>query len=201
MAMSQFRGEGAIDTEPETTFRYAAVEQALMAVHGFIEQKKGAFRARLIHFQRLKIIPASPGKGRRIAYRREDIFRWAIALEFTEFGMAPTETKKILDMNWISIAPALLEKRDKADKYLFFHPKLLGSQSPEEERETSLKRGTPYSVAIAIISDLTELDKQAKTDQARTSLDRLRSRYGMINLSRLRQKLEENLVAFSKVRS
>jgi hypothetical protein len=199
--MSQFRGEGAIVTEPETTFRYAVVERTLMAVHGFIEQKKGAFRARLIHFQRLKIIPASPGKGRRIAYRREDIFRWAIALEFAEFGMAPTEIKKILDMNWISIAPALLEARDEADKYLFFHPKLLGSLSPEEERETSLKPGTPSSVAIAIISDLTELDKQAKTDQARTSLDRLRAKYGMINLSRLRQKLEENLVAFSQVRS
>ena len=86
--------EGAIVTEPETTFRYAVVEHALMAVHGFVEQKKGAFRARLIHFQRLKIVPASPGKGRRIAYRREDIFRWAIALEFAEFGMAPTELRK-----------------------------------------------------------------------------------------------------------
>ena len=34
-----------------------------------------------------------------------------------------------------------------------------------------------------------------------TSLDRFRARYGMINLSRLRQKVEENLVAFSQVRS
>jgi hypothetical protein len=188
-------------TEPETTFRYAVVEHALMAVHGFVEQKKGAFRARLIHFQRLKIVPASPGKGRRIAYRREDIFRWAIALEFAEFGMAPTEIKKILDMYWRPIAPAVLEEGDGADKYLFFHPNLLGRLSPEEERETSLKPGAPYSVTIAIISDLTELDKQAKTDQARTSLDQFRARYGMINLSRLRRKLEENLVAFSQVRT
>jgi len=195
------RAEGAIVTEPETTFRYAVVEHALMAVHGFVEQKKGAFRARLIHFQRLKIVPASPGKGRRIAYRREDVFRWAIALEFAEFGMAPTEIKKILDMNWHRIATAALEERDGADKYLFFHPKLLARLSPEEERETPLKPGAPYSVTIAIISDLTELDKQAKTDQARTSLDQFRARYGMINLSRLRRKLEDNLVAFSQVRT
>jgi hypothetical protein len=196
----QFRGRGAIVTEPETTFRYAVVEHALMAVHGFVEQKKGAFRARLIHFQRLKIVPASPGKGRRIAYRREHIFRWAIALEFAEFGMAPTEIKKILDINWRHIATAALEERDGADKYLFFHPNLLGRLSPEEERETHLKPGAPYSVTLAIISDLTELDKEAKTDQARISLDQFRARYGMINLSRLRRKLEENLVAFSQVR-
>lgn len=195
--MSQFRGEGAIVTELET-FRYAVVEQALMAVHGFLERKRGAFRARLIHFQRLRIVPASPGKGRRIAYRREDIFRWAIALEFAEFGMDPTEIKKILDMNWFDIAPVVLEERGGADAYLFFHPALLGRLS--QERETSLKRGAPYSIRIKIISDLTELDKQAKIDQALTSLDAFRARYGMINLSRLRRKLEENLVAFSQVR-
>ena len=50
-------------TEPETTFGYAVVEKALMAVHGFVEQKRGAFRARLIHFQRLKVVPAAPGRA------------------------------------------------------------------------------------------------------------------------------------------
>jgi len=186
-------------TEPETTFRYAVVEQALMAVHGFVEKKKGTFRARLIHFQRLKIVPASPGKGRRIAYRREDIFRWAVALEFAEFGMDPTEIKKVLDINWLGIGPAVLETTDGADKYLFFHPSFLGRLSPDDERETSAKPGAPYSVTIAIISDLDDLDKRAKTDQALVFLDRFRARYGMINLSRLRRKVEANLVAFSQV--
>jgi hypothetical protein len=199
--VSNSQGEAALVTEPETTFRYLVVEQALMAVHGVVEQKKGAFRARLIHFQRLKIVPAAPGKGRRIAYRREDIFRWAIALEFAEFGMAPTEIQKILDINWPRIAHALLEAREEADRYLFFHPQLLGRLSPEDERETPVKPDAPYAITIAIISDLTELDKQAKTDRARTSLDRFRARYGMINLSRLRRKVEETLVAFSQVRT
>jgi hypothetical protein len=192
--------EVAIVTDPETTFRYAVVEQALMAVHGFLERRKGAFRARLIHFQRLKIVPASPGKGRRIAYRREDIFRWAIALEFAEFGMDPTEIKKILDMNWIRIAAPLLEARDEADRdtYLFFHPALLGRLSREDEREIPGRPGAPYTFTSVILSDLAELDKQAKTAQARASNDRFRARYGMINLSRLRWKVDENLVAFSR---
>ncbi len=197
--MANVQRECAIVTETDT-FRYAVVEQALMAVHGFLERKRGAFRARLIHFQRLRIVPASPGKGRRIAYRREDIFRWAIALEFAEFGMDPTEIKKILDTNWRRIAPPLLEQKDEVDTYLFFHPALLGRLSPEDEREVSGKPGAPYSITIAILSDLTDLDKEVKTDQGRASLDRFRARYGMINLSRLRQKVEENLVAFSQAR-
>jgi hypothetical protein len=192
--------EAAMVREPETTFGYAVVEQALMAVHGFVEQKRSAFRARLIHFQRLKIVPAAPGKGRRIAYRREDIFRWAIALEFAEFGIDPTEIKKILDMNWRPIGQGVLEAKDGRDKYLFFHPNLLGRLSREDERETSDKPGAPYSVTIAIISDLAELNQQAKTDQARASLDRFRARYGMINLSRLRRQVEANLIAYSQVR-
>jgi hypothetical protein len=187
-------------TEPEKTFGYATVEQTLMAVHGFVEQKRSAFRGRLIHFQRLKIVPTAPGKGRRIAYRREDVFRWAIALEFAEFGLDPTEIKKILDLNWERIAPRLLEATEGRDAYLFFHPNLLGRLSPEDERETAVKPGAPYSVTIKIIFDLADLDQAAMTDQARASLDRIRARYGMINLSRLRRQVEANLIAFAQVR-
>ena len=187
-------------TEPETTFGYAVVEQALMAVHGFVEHKRGAFRARLIHFQRLKIVPTAPGKGRRIAYRMEDIFRWAIALEFAEFGIDPTEIKKILDMNWPRFAHAVLEPNGDRDKYLSFNPNLLGRLSREEERETSDRPGAPYRVTIEIISDLAELNQGAKTDQARAFLDRFRARYGMINLSLLRRQVEAKLIHFSQVR-
>jgi hypothetical protein len=77
---------------------------------------------------------------------------------------------------------------------------LLGRLSREDERETSNKPGAPYRVTIAIISDLAELNQQAKTDEARVSLNRFRARYGMINLSRLRRQVETNLIHFSQVR-
>ena len=128
----------------------------------------------------------------------EDIFRWAIALEFAEFGIDPTEIKKILDMNWPRLAQAVLEPNGDRDKYLFFNPNLLGRLSREEERETPDRPGAPYSVTIAIISDLGELDQRAKTDQARASLDRYRARYGMINLSRLRRQVERSSSIFPR---
>lgn len=188
-------------TEPETTFRYAAVEQALMAVQGFGEHNKGAFRARLVHFQRLKIVAAAPGKGHRIAYRREDIYRWAVALEFAQFGMDPTDIRTMLNVNWVNIAPAVLNSAEGSDRYLFFHPNLLGRLSPPDERETSMKPGAPYNVSIDIISELADLGKHARTQQQRSSIEQARARYGMINLSRLRRMVEENLAAFSPMRA
>jgi hypothetical protein len=193
------RAEAGMVTEPETTFAYAVVEQALMAVHGFVEQRRGTFRARLIHFQRLKIVPVAPGKGRRIAYRREDIFRWAIALEFAEFGIDPTEIKKILDMDWHQIADVVLKAPDGDDKYLFFHPNLLGRLSRPEERETPNKPGAPYRITIQIMSDLAELP-QGKTQQALDANDQFRARYGVINLSRLHREVEAKLSAFRQRR-
>lgn len=189
-------------TAPEPTFGYSVVEKALMAVHGFGAENRKAFRGRLIHLQRLKVVSAAPGKGHRIAYRREDIFRWAVALEFAEFGIDPTETKKILDPSWPRIAEIVLNAKARgSDKYLFFHPHMLGRVAPADEQETSHTPGAPYSVTIAIITDLAELGRQAKTSPARDFLERFQGRYGMINLSRLRREIEAKLTAFSDVRS
>jgi len=176
------------------------VEKALRVIHGFVDEKRGAFRARLIHFQRLKVVPAAPGKGRRIAYRREDIFRWAVALEFAEFGIDPTEIKKVLDLSWRRIEHVVLGAKDGPDQYLCFHPNFLGRLSSEEDHERSDRPGVPYSIDIAIVSDLADLDNQAKTDQTRPTLDQFRARYGMINLSRLRRQVEANLMPSSQVR-
>jgi hypothetical protein len=95
----------------------------------------------------------------------------------------------------------MVTSEPEAGMHLFFHPALLGRLSPEDEREIPGKPGAPYSITFQIISDLADLDKQAKTDQAKASNDRFRARYGMINLSRLRRQVEANLVAVSQVRA
>jgi hypothetical protein len=97
------------------------------------------------------------------------------------------------------MASRALTLRISPCSFLFFHPNLLGRLSREEERETFDKPGAPYSVTIAIISDLAELNQQAQTDQARASLERFRARHGMISLSRLRRQVEANLITFSHV--
>ena len=59
-------------------FTYKEVERALAAVHQISPSAMGAFRGRIKHFQRLGLVPSSPGKGRKISYRLEDVYVWAV---------------------------------------------------------------------------------------------------------------------------
>jgi hypothetical protein len=175
------------------SFTYAQVQSALAAVYHIPANNTGWFRGRITSFQKLGIVPASPGKGRRVAYRREDVFHWAMALEFSNWGWDPNVVKTILRLNWPNIRPVLLEASGGPDTYLYFQPELLGKLAPEDQREAIGKPGAPFKVSIAIVSDLEELDKLAKTDQARVTLRRFRDEHGKINLSRIRRDVDAAL--------
>jgi hypothetical protein len=72
----------------------------------------GALRGRIKHFQRLGISPRRPGKGRTIDYETKDVLRWAIALEFAEFGIDPTIIKPALHL----AETVLAERQDQHDE-------------------------------------------------------------------------------------
>jgi hypothetical protein len=174
------------------TFSYKTVERALADVHHIGQDAMGAFRGRLQHFQRLGMVPSSPGRGRKISYEKADVFLWAFGLELAEFGMDPTLIKRLLDVYWPSVRPHLLEKAAGLGRFFFFSPSLIGKDVPMTLQQTSDKpHGVPFSVTACVISRLSDLDKLAgKHPNARLSLARFMSRYGMINLSRLRRDVE-----------
>jgi hypothetical protein len=83
-------GAGSMSGKPR--YPYWIVESALAQTFGIEpQQQKGAFRARITHLRRLGLGPEGPGKGQAIAYSREDIDRWLIALELEHFGIDPTQ--------------------------------------------------------------------------------------------------------------
>ena len=55
-------------------YTYAQVEAALAATHRVRPSSLGAFRGRIKHFQRLGLVPESPGKGRKISYKMENVY-------------------------------------------------------------------------------------------------------------------------------
>jgi hypothetical protein len=176
-------------------FSYKSVEKALAVVHLVPSQALGAFRGRLQHFQRLGMVPSSPGRGRRISYEKADICLWAFGLEFAEFGMDPTLIKRVLDGSWLSVRPHLLENIDGRDRLFFFSPNLIGKGFPKELQQTLDKRdGIPYSMTTCVITDFTDLEGRVGLHPAgRAAFAKLVSRYGLINLSRLRQDVEKAL--------
>src|SRR5271166_130160 len=109
----------------ENSFTYAQVESTLARVFDIRDGGMKAFRGRIIHFQRLGLTPSKPGKGKRIVYTREDVFKWAMSLELAEFSIEPTTIRFIIHNCWHDIRPHLLCDA-VCDKYFFFHPFFLG---------------------------------------------------------------------------
>ena len=89
-------------------FRYAQVENALLAMHTPDEVHRGAMRARLKYFQRLGLTENAPGKGARVQYSFEDVATWAFGLQLAEFGIDPTRIAAIKLVVWSDVRPYLL---------------------------------------------------------------------------------------------
>src|SRR5215211_6487532 len=127
-------------------YSYAIVEAALAKVHKIDEGSMGAFRGRIQHLQRLGIVPARPGKGKRVAYTQEDIFLWAFCLELSEFGISPSAIKHIVANYWINygIRDCFDQnpEKDHVDRYLLLDPNLLN----EDQKKSFFK--------VSISSDL-----------------------------------------------
>jgi hypothetical protein len=185
-------------------FTYSQVESALARIHNVPETFLGTFRSRIKHFQRIGIVPASPGKGKKISYERPHIYYWALCLEFVECGIDPTEIKRLINGFWGSVAKYLLEDGDGRDKYLYFYPKMFGRLFPEDQSQF------PASVFFSVISDISEMEEQARKAEAnrqrlfrptdapslgtQLTAARVTSRYVMINLSHLRREVESALL-------
>ena len=116
-------------------FTYSQVETALAKTFAIRNEALGAFRGRIKHFQRLGLVPSSPGKGRKISYEREDIYKWAIGLEFAEFGVDPSLIKNFINFfAWHYVEQHLLNDAHAPDKLFVFYPNLLSGWAREENK-------------------------------------------------------------------
>lgn len=107
-------------------FTYAQVEAALAKLHKVDSRALGAFRGRIKHFQRLGIVPSSPGRGKKIRYEMEHVLTWAFCLELSEFGIDPTIIKRFVRvLGSAIIAEFKTVSESECDKYFAFHPNIM----------------------------------------------------------------------------
>ena len=86
-----------VEFEPaDVTFKYSAIEQAIAGMHGIDPAAMKTFRSRVKHFQRIGLVPSSPGKGQKIKYTVGDAIRWALCFEFAELGLPPEQIKDVI---------------------------------------------------------------------------------------------------------
>jgi hypothetical protein len=107
-------------------YTFAVVVDALRRLHSLPLEAETAFRARIQNFQRVGLTPVKPGKGKRIDYDRSDAFLWALALEFSEFGIEPAILKRFIDSRdvWPNLRSEIQAGSVKSE-YLIFYPHLL----------------------------------------------------------------------------
>lgn len=92
------------------------------------ERARGAFRARIKHFQKLGIVPASPGRGKKISYGLDHVAIWAFCLELSEFGIDPAVIKRFIDvLGYAIIADFGKVSRSKDDMYFAFYPNIMSN--------------------------------------------------------------------------
>jgi hypothetical protein len=77
-------------------FSYGQLEAAIRSLHDVPPERAGTFKARIRHFQRIGLVPSSPGKGIKIEYEVADAWKWAICFELAEAGLMPEAIKSIL---------------------------------------------------------------------------------------------------------
>ena len=118
-------------------YNYGQVEEALANIHGISASTKGAFRARIKNFQKLGIVPSSPGKGKRISYTPEDVSMWAFCLELAQFGLDPSVIKSMAHIYKFLVSEYLTACSDtyEDDEMFFvFFPRMISdwSNSPDQ---------------------------------------------------------------------
>lgn len=113
-------------------YRYAEVQDVLAKLHGAYPDHVGALRGRLQHFQKLGMVPASPGRGRVISYTFHDIARWAFGLELIEVGIDPARIALLMSWLWLLVGDVLCGDH-QGEKVFIAYPAMLITQMTEQE--------------------------------------------------------------------
>jgi hypothetical protein len=179
---------GTRDTGSHAMFTYSQVEGALASAFSIRPEAMGAFRGRINHFRRLGLVPSSPGKGRKILYEREHVYKWALSLELAEFGIDPKLIKfNIEQFVWRYARMYLLEDSTQKDKLLVFYHNMLSGFGQYKEKQIV------GGLLCSVVDNLAELAHLRENSPGEIHYELLSNRLGMINLGRLRRAVESGL--------
>jgi hypothetical protein len=140
-----------IRTTPDITYKYSEVEDALLSLHdkGIDDvesaHKRKTIRARILHFQRLGLVPSAPGRGQKIRYRVADIIRWAICIELTQLGLPPEQVRDVFRLCGISFFHAFEGPIPDEDLIFILSGNFLDWHLNSANKEKTYVKGTMMS--------------------------------------------------------
>jgi hypothetical protein len=171
--------------------RYGEIEKAIASLHGVTEQSSGVFRGRLRHFQKLGIVPSSPGRGAKIDYDLKAAVDWAVAFELAELGIQPELIKFLIQVYGVAIFDFFQSPPPSEDILFCFDAAFLTiHMNPQSgmfdlTRSDLMERGIFDYRATAALKPLSMLPSFFDAPHVR--------RVSAINLSRLKRELGKAL--------
>ncbi len=169
-------------------YLFADVLGALAKVHDIPPEGIKALRARIQNYQKFNIVPFSPGKGYRIKYTKDDVYKWAFCLEFADFGIDPRITSDLVTRWWEKVKTGFYHDKDK-DYYIHFRPSMLADPEPAFLTAKNLN-------LIVCQEESLRLFFRKNKDSANVSdrtIREFRTRHGTINVSHVRRQVDEAL--------
>jgi hypothetical protein len=166
----------------EVLFTYGQVEAALAKLHRVDDRALGAFRGRIKHFQRLGIVPSSPGRGKKISYDIDHVILWAFCLELSQFGIDPNIIKRFIAvLGFAIIADFEKASHPTGDLYFAFYPNIMSNWFEKDEGLFGTIKTDCFCA-----SELSASKIEAEFDR----------RVCLINLTKLKKELDAALEEF-----
>jgi hypothetical protein len=175
---------------------YGKVARLLGQLHNANWQSPGgpfhkAFRGRLQNFQRFGIpLDKNPGRGKKIDYKKDDVFQLAFCLEMAEFGVDPTLIANVMKYYWKDeLFEVLVEKaapgKTKDDVLFCFSANVMsgswGINADAEKPSLHFWTSSPHLIG----------------QQIRWEKHGYKGRFGVINASELHRKIIQLALALN----
>lgn len=161
-------------------FRYAQVEAALARLHAIDESGMGALKGVIIHLQRQGLVPANPGRGKRIDYTLENVWLWAVCLELLQFGLDPKIAARAVWSLQATLEKEFAQLPERAEDRVFvFWPAIVTDRIKRETHQ--------FGVSFAFGFD--DASNVKLTEAPEGLIPAQRRRVAAINLSALRREL------------
>lgn len=114
---------------------YSVVERVVLSMHALDEGGTAALLSRFRYLQRIGFPAAKVGRGRKVAYRLDELLQIGLAFELLQVGIQPVRAARLVRTGWPDFRRVLADalRGDRRCRILALFPHALDELSPDAD--------------------------------------------------------------------
>jgi len=172
----------------KTLYSFPQILSAFAKIHEVKQEHMLALRGKIQNYQKLGVVPFVQGRGKRVRYSLDDVYMWALCLEFSEFNVDPKIISDIVSRQWSRVNHGFFDK-GKKDWFIHFRPSFVV--------DPTLRFATAQNFNAVICQDenLKRYLSKNRTNPAVSddTIVEFTTRHGTINVSHVRRQIDSAL--------